>query len=506
MYLVHTGYWCSSRSTVQVHSPMMDKLIAGFSRVARKIDDAAQLAADFDVLIRTAREASTSLSAQDKQRLLDLPEPEEQLKVIMAAAAAPGTATRGSKADLLLRAVQSPRELTDAEAKLLSRRYWHDYPTDDERAAAVAAHELFDGNDDAWRAAYNELQAVRASLYDDENEAGALENGQKEASRRSRERALEAAVAEKEAKCLRTMALAQPWVRRVWEEDGGFESHRKWGFAYFIVPSVMEDEKIADDYVNRAANVLEYGRHAVACGDALDRRWKYQRLDWPKGMPETRLRAAGENVEASVRMLPIKKWSDASLDGLDDNAAPPREEPRLDPGVFDEEIIATTDRARLEIVQNLRARFTSIRDEGGLQPGVLPNVFIVVDQDCVNSTIGPTKGVVDWMWVWAVDPDYKDDNPETNIPSSSSEQVYRGILRVRLQQLVNNFYQLRRFHEQDWPMERLWHMSRRSRDHIFFSIHEEELGQYTVARDIGSVIRAPGRVLRDQHGAELRLI
>lgn len=486
---------------------MMDKLIPGFSRVARKIDDAAQLAADFDMLIRTAREAPASLSAQDKQRLLDLPEPEEQQNAIMAAAAA-GSGTTGSKADLLLRAVRSPRELTDAEAKLLSLRYWHDYPTDDERAAAVAAHELFDRNNDAWMAAYNELQAVRASLYDDENEAEALENGHKEDTRRSRERAFggAAAIAEREAKCLRTMALAQPWVRQVWEEDGGFGSHRKWGFAYFIVPSVMEDERMADDYIDRAANVLSWGRSAVACGDVLDRRWRYQRLHWPDGVPETRLRAAGENVEPSVRMMPIKKWSDASPDGLGENAAPSREEPRLDPEVLDGENIAATDRARLEIVQNLRARFTSIRDEGGLQPGVLPNVFIVVDQDCVNSTIGTTKGVVDWMWVWAVDPDYRDDNSDTNVPSSSSNQVYRGFLRVRLQQLVNNLYQLRRFHEQDWPMERLWHTSQRSRDQLFFSINEEELGQFSVARDIGSAIRAPGRVLRDQHGAELRSI
>lgn len=487
----------------------MDKLITGFSRVARKIDDAAQLAADFDTLIRTAREAPASLSAQDKQRLLDLPEPEEQQNAIMAAAAAATTGTAGSsKADLLLRAVRSPRELTDAEAKLLSRRYWHDYPTDDERAAAVAAHELFDGDNDAWMAAYNQLQAVRASLYDDENEAEALENGLKEASRRSRERAFggAAAIADREAKCLRTMALAQPWVRRVWEEDGGFGSHRKWGFAYFIVPSVMEDERIADDYINRVANVLEYGRRAVACGDALDRRWKFQRLDWPNGVPGIRLWAGGENVEASVRMLPIKKWSDASPGGLGDNAAPSREELRLNPEVFNGENIAAADRARLEIVQNLRARFASIRNEGGLQPGVLPNVFIVVDQDCVNSTIGTTKGVVDWMWVWAVDPDYSDDNPETIVPSSSSDQVYRGFLRVRLQQLVNNFYQLRRFHNQDWPMEKLWQISQRSRDQVFFSINEEELGQFSVARDIGSAIRAPGQVIRDQHGAELRSV
>lgn len=489
---------------------MMDKLITGFSRVVRKMDDAAQLAADFDTLIRAAREAPASLSAQDKQRLLDLPDPEEQQTAIMAAAAAAATGVMSAsiKSDLLLRAVESPRELTDAEARLLSRRYWHDYPTDDEKAAAIAVHELFDGNDDAWLTAYNELQAVRAPLYDDKNEAVALENGKKEESRRLRERVSGdvAAIEDREAKCLQTMALARPWVRRVWQEDGGFGSNRKWGFAYFVVPSMMEDERRADEYISRAANVLDWGRRAVACGDALDRRWKYQRLNWPDGVPEARLRAAGENVDVSVRILPIKKWSGASPDGLGDSAILSQEKTGRDPAALDEENIAAADQERLKIVKKLREQFVSIRDQGGLQPGVLPNAFIVVDQDCVDSTIGTTKGVVDWMWVWAVDPDYRDDRPSTNVPSSSSGQLYGGFLRVRLQQLVNNFYELRRFHEQDWPMEKLWQLSRRSRDQLFFSINEGELGQFAVARDTGSAIRAPARVLRDQHGDKLRFI
>lgn len=373
---------------------MMENFLPGFSRIARKFDDAAQLAADFDTLIHAARRGPSSLSAQDKQRLLDLPEPEEQHNAIMASAA---TGTTSSKPELLLRAVHAPRELTDAEVKLLSRRYWQDYPTHDERAAAVAVYELFGGDDEAWLVAYKELQAVRAPLYDDANEAEALENGQKEESRRLREQALggAAAIADRESKCLRAMALARPWVRRMWEEDGGFGSDRKWGLAYFVVPSVMEDERRTDDYIDRAATVLDRGRRAVACGDALDRRWEYRRLSWPDGVPEARLLAAGENVKASVRIHPVKKWSNVHHDAWGDNAVPPQEEPRHDPVDLDGENSAVADRARLEVVQKLRERFTSIRDEDGLKSGVLPNVFIVIDQDCVDSTVGTTKGVVD---------------------------------------------------------------------------------------------------------------
>lgn len=112
------------------------------------------------------------------------------------------------------------------------------------------------------------------------------------------------------------------------------------------------------------------------------------------------------------------------------------------------------------------------------------------------------------MWVWAVDPDYKSDHSNTDASSSSlvddkdddASQHYKGFLRVRLQQLVKNFYELRRFYDREWPMERLWQVSRRSKDQLFFSINEEDLAQSSVDRDVGSAIRAPGRVLRNQHG------
>lgn len=482
----------------------MDLLIVGFSRVARKLEAKEQLSADFPTLLAAARSSPSSLSALDKQRLLDLPSPDEQ----HAAIAALGSS---SKAELLQRAARSPRELTDDEVNLLSLRYWRDYPTDAEKATALTAHDLFGGDNDVWMAAYRELQAVRAPLYDDVNKAEALANAQTEASRRLTERALYGADGRKarETKCVKTMALARPWVRRMWDEDGGFGSRGKWGITYFVVPSVMEDERRADDYIDRAANVLWWGRSAMACGEELDWRWEYQRLGWPEGVPETRLRAADENVDLAVRILPINKFRDGGSGGSGDGVVPPQAEGPREERVKQND--NTADRARLEAVQKLRDHFVSLREEGRLKPGMLPNVFIVVDQDCVDSTIGPMKGMVDGMWVWAVDPDYQGDEIEADAASLSladndqEPRIYRGFLRVRLQQLVHNFYELRRFHAQEYPMERLWQVSRRSRDKLFFSVNEEDLGLFTPARDVGSAIRAPGRTLRDQHGAVLQI-
>lgn len=481
----------------------MDLFVAGFSRVARNFEAKDQLIADFPALLAAARSSPSSLSALDKQRLLDLPSPDVQ----QAAIAALGGI---SKAELLQRAARSPRELTDAELDLLSLRYWRDYPTEAEKAAALTVHDLFGGDDDAWMAAYTELQAVRAPLYEDVNEAEALENAQAESSRRLSEQVFGGGGGRKEweDKCLQTMALARPWVRRMWEEDGGFGSRRRWGVTYFVVPSVMEDERRADDYMSRVSGVFWWGKDAMACGEELDRRWEYQRLDWPESVSETRLRAADEDVDIALRMMPIKRFRDGDFDDSGDSAVSPQAEAPHEDRTEDND--DTADRARLETVQKLREHFVTLREEGKLESGMLPNAFIVVDQDCVDSTIGTMKGTVDWMWVWAVDPDYKTDEIEADAASLSladddqKPQVYRGFFRIRLQQLINNFYELRRFHAQEYSMLRLWQYSLRSRDKLFFSVKEEELRLCTVARDVGSAIRAPGRILRDQHGASMK--
>lgn len=86
-------------------------------------------------------------------------------------------------------------------------------------------------------------------------------------------------------------------------------------------------------------------------------------------------------------------------------------------------------------------------------------------------------GFADDMWVWAVDPDYQ---------SPSSE--HRGYLKVRLQQLVNNFYVARRFRSVEVSMAELWNMARRSRGQAFVSLDETEFHSFRADRLLGSTL------------------
>lgn len=84
----------------------------------------------------------------------------------------------------------------------------------------------------------------------------------------------------------------------------------------------------------------------------------------------------------------------------------------------------------------------------GLHMGILDNVFIVIDKTCVDSQ-NTTSG-----WVFAVDPDYQDPGPREPL-SLKMKQKYRGFLRVKTEHLVNEFFELRKYHALDRPFKAL---------------------------------------------------
>lgn len=105
----------------------------------------------------------------------------------------------------------------------------------------------------------------------------------------------------------------------------------------------------------------------------------------------------------------------------------------------------------------------------------------MIDSDCVDSVLLSKPGSVDDMWVWAVDPDYNQAGDATS-PSSKDnlkeeENGYKGYLRVRLQQLSNNFLNARRFHEDedDYSTKALWEAAQKSRNKAFVSVKDERL-------------------------------
>ncbi|KAI5918610.1 hypothetical protein F4810DRAFT_715320 [Camillea tinctor] len=80
--------------------------------------------------------------------------------------------------------------------------------------------------------------------------------------------------------------------------------------------------------------------------------------------------------------------------------------------------------------------------------------------------------VADNIWVWAVDPDFDDRSPPSRGETvEEGDDTYKGYLRVRLPQLVNNFFEARRFMLEKYPMVTLWEAAVKSKNIAFVSAH-----------------------------------
>ncbi|KAF4154400.1 hypothetical protein CNMCM6936_005010 [Aspergillus lentulus] len=80
-------------------------------------------------------------------------------------------------------------------------------------------------------------------------------------------------------------------------------------------------------------------------------------------------------------------------------------------------------------VDQLRRDFRDRRDQGGLKPGVLSNVFINVPTECRDAYLQREDGCA---WVWAIDPDWSLPGPDAD--------GYDGRVEVTWNQLFNKFY------------------------------------------------------------------
>ncbi|WQF83715.1 hypothetical protein CDEST_08729 [Colletotrichum destructivum] len=159
---------------------------------------------------------------------------------------------------------------------------------------------------------------------------------------------------------------------------------------------------------------------------------------------------------------------------------------------------AATDKHKRGLFERLRRDFQTVRGEA-LPEGILQNVFLVVDRDSVHSVLNGSKGgnVCDDMWVWAVDPEYHDDDDDDDkqgvqdTVQEQDEAAYPGYVRVRLQQLVNNFYVVRRPDEGNMvvPLETLWACAQKSYQRAFVSVREEDFQKWVPNRDVGSCLR-----------------
>ncbi|KAI1342840.1 hypothetical protein F5Y15DRAFT_270246 [Xylariaceae sp. FL0016] len=417
----------------------MDLFVGAFMRVLRSIDDAAgTLQAIADLEQQQLAEPSNPGPSPDlrtRLRILDFPDPD-----VAAANIARASSRPGGKDELLRLAAEEPAQLTSAEIGLLRERYWLDVSNEEVWARVKGPEE------DHGSVVADRLKAVQSPLYEAPHEERAIENALKEWGRRWMAEHEERRVRETEA----VLGRAAPWVRRLWEEDRGEKS---WGFARFVRPGAAGDEARWEEWDHRTSAALFDATDKIACGSWISIKYYLQRLDWPES-------------------------------GMVGDAGP-------DEGKGEDETVAQFPR--------LREHFRSIRDRESqmqgtaagtdiLKDGMLRNTFLVVDRACVNSVV-TGAGNYDGMWVWAVDPDYRPEHPP-------DDDGYRGYLRVRVQQLVNNFYEARRFRADELPMPVLWEAARKSQKHAFASVKDEEAQLYSISRIDGSIVRyTPARIV-----------
>lgn len=399
----------------------MEHLVKTFYRVVSGLDDPDATLASVIALSEPTVAGSTPLTDQERRRVLDFPEPDQESAAIAASSSL-------TKVELLRRGAESPQDLTDSEIDLLDHRYWAEPPRKASKAQGAAHRALGDDYD----AVANRLEEIRAPLYE-ENEARALGNVFYEWLRRSEA----ASRAEKDAEDEAALARAKPWVRRLWDED---ETRSVWGYGVFCAPGI--DKERLDDYWSRFDLVVQNAWSSVGCPPSLGLQWTLKNLAWPSHEDGRAVCALGD--------------------------------------------------APSETFQRLRDRFVAIRDaedDGRPVSRTLRNVFLVVDQDAVNSVLS-RSGNVDDMWVWAVDPDYA-PAPDTDSTTGAGEPGYRGFMQVRIQQLAHDFFNLRHFHEEEHPMSDLWAAAQRSRGGLFVSVDPVESGLWTMNRAIGTALGTP---------------
>ncbi|KAJ5298836.1 uncharacterized protein N7443_006956 [Penicillium atrosanguineum] len=152
----------------------MENLLLAFVPLRRTLDDSDGLPATFQEFENNP----SALSAEDRTRLLDLPDLATQVANI--AITAP---TTSNKQDFLKKAAESPRDLTFSEIDLLKSRYWGKLTFDEKEAFEDALGTLAGISYEYRTETLERLQNFQSHLYE-QYEANAIANAFDEETRR----------------------------------------------------------------------------------------------------------------------------------------------------------------------------------------------------------------------------------------------------------------------------------------------------------------------------------
>nr|OQO19695.1 hypothetical protein B0A51_12068 [Rachicladosporium sp. CCFEE 5018] len=453
----------------------MDRLVEAFTRVQRGISvqqDILKAISDLDNGSLTPADVSVEL----KVGVLDLPDVDDLDASVQ-------TKSSLSRTDLVNRAVDSPSDLTTDEISLLKKRYWTDQTDAEAARQSSALSGLLAVSQGHWKETTEQLKRVR-SLVCEEREEDAIFEAAMEEWRRSMNDLKSGQSAEVE----KQLERAQPWVKRMWEEDKG---EKRWGFMMFVHPEVEED-----GWREHMDGLLFHAQDAVGCGGAaIGGQWKLQQLQWPaddgQEMPSEEL---GSHTTGPVQ--PVEHETEAEDD--DDHQTDNGESHMVS---IAEDLLPPPEALFVRLRQQFRSlsrrpakrrKLDDSDETATTSDGILINVFLVVSDQSMESQFNKSAHPDD-AWLWAVDPDYEDKAPLDTPADSDTSNEYRGYLRVRVQQLVNNFYDLRRFHEQEYSLKQLWQAAQRSGHKAFVSVKQDEQRMYrSEPGGVGSALRKTG--------------
>ncbi|KAK7990964.1 hypothetical protein PG990_015244 [Apiospora arundinis] len=445
-------------------------LIETFTRVIHQIDTVEHITALFNGL-EAGSLSPSELSPRDRRSVLDFPE-EEELEANLRQ-----STTLPSRAALIERAAHSPADLTAPEMDLLGGFYWLGArrPSFGSRYGYYAkVRELgLSGVDE--QAMHDRLSAVRAPLFAPDEwaaiEGACKENGRRWQAERDAQRRTEI------DKDLARLDPRVPWIRQIWEDTETLGRDARWGFVHYRdpcgLPNGANSEAQWEDYECRKDARMMYAQAAARIPDWLENLRGHQRLPWPEGIE------------------PSNSY-DVEEEGEEEESEEEEEDENEEVDAEEEEDIEFSSS------EDDEAEDEEEKEEKG--EGLLINVFLVYDRDTIHSVLDSTKGLADEMWVWAVDPDYQPSTTTSPSPSSLLNhewdddyptEEYRGYFKVRLQQLVKNFYLARRYRSDEFSMADLWGIAQKSRNQTFVSLDEAEFQLFSVDRFTGSALCSP---------------
>ncbi|KAJ5110900.1 hypothetical protein N7532_001435 [Penicillium argentinense] len=411
----------------------MEHLFPAFVRVLRNLDDADGLLAIFQEFENNP----SALSAEDRTRLLDFPDLATQVANI--AATAPTTL---NKQDFLRKAAESPRDLTSSEINLLKRRYWGKLTFDENEAFEDALDTLAGVSYKHRTETLERLQNFQSHLYE-QYEAKAIANASDEEVRRVDE----ITEARKQEDLDIMLQKGQPWLRQLWQEDQG---KKPWGYAIFENPQwKAENPDRWESYDRKSSHSRHMAFSAIASGVTIQARYSIEPLDWPSKAPT-------DDESFPVILSELRKQFNYL------RSYPPKK------GIAD-------------LLNELSWGTINSMPEG-LTEGTLRNVFLYLDGNAAASVLD--NRLADDFWIWAVDPDYVVDT------ENQSSSGYKGYLRVRLQQLINNFYVARRWHADEISMEDLWKAAQKDpHNGSFVSMEDEEIFSQDSTWEVATAVR-----------------